>query len=413
MWVLWFNIFLCLVLAVWFVKRQYSKPYFWLIVASFLCKVLATIAFVHLHQKLYPQYTPDYQLIFADACKLSNFIYQSILDYFKILYDAPLDTESWYLASQPRAFFAAKLYSLLAWLTGQNFWLTMLYASLIAFACIWWLARTLMRFFPHTRSAVLLSFIFLPSLAFWASATTKETLLISYLAILSVIFLKFIYKKIVWWEIVIFGVLVYWLVLLKYYYAFSFLFSLTLYFVLTLAKKLRLYAKFTLFGALGLVILCLSFLHPNLQLNNFVEALYNNYILILEASPDSSAVNLALQPTWQSLLLRSPIGLWLGLFAPLPHQVSKWQILPFALENMCILFLVAYILFLATKRKIIFYEKETHLLVSLLVFIAVMATFLGLSSPNFGALSRYRIGFSPFLVYALLAVFQYLKRQAP
>ena len=426
MLILWFNIFLCLVLAVWFVKKQYSKPYFWLIVASFLCKVLATIAFVHLHQNLYPQYTPDYQLIFADSCKLSNFFSQSILNYFKILYSAPLDTESWYLASQPRAFFAVKLYSLLVWLTGQHFWLSMLYASLAVLAALWWLARTLMRFFPHTRSAVLLSFIFLPSLAFWASATTKESLLMIFLAVLSVIFLKAIYQRVVWWQAIIFLILAYWLLLLKYYYAFGFFFAVCLYLFMSFIGRLKAGQKIALLFGFVLTLFCLTFLHHNLRVEHFVNALYRNYRLILAVSPQGSAIDLGLQATWQSIVFNSPQGLWIGLFAPLPYQISKWQVLPIAIENLAILLLGLYVLFFTIRCKILDLKSkkwklrnvtplgsERKAMICLFLFVLIMATFLGLSSPNFGALSRYRIGFSPFLVYALLVVFQYLKRQAP
>lgn len=388
--------------------------------ASLLCKFAATAAFIHLHQRFYPQYTPDYQLIFADACKLADLLTQDTLSFFKILLYAPEKVEDWHLASQPRAFFAVKLYSFLVWITDKNFWLSMLYASFASFLSLWWLVQTLQAVFPKYVKASLISFIFLPSLLFWASATSKESLLIVFLCVLSVIFLEMIYQKITWWRVLVFLLVASWLSLLKYYYAFGFLLSFCLYWYLIFIRKMNLWAKIAVSGiTMGLGLL-LTLLHPNLNLNHFTEALYNNYQLIILASPRSSVVELNINPTWQSLLLNSPLGLGIGLFAPLPHQVSKWQMLPIALENAVILLLGMYVvwqiirIFIQNKPLKLSYEaKDGFLLLGVFVFVVVMATFLGLSSPNFGALSRYRTGFSPFLVYVFLILLQYLKKQVP
>ncbi|MFN3315229.1 MAG: hypothetical protein ACK40K_00295 [Raineya sp.] len=415
---IFFHIAFWLVLSVWFFRTQYVKPCFWLVVASILLKIFTTIAFVYLHQKLYPQYTPDYTLIFADACRLSDLIHQNTLQYLKILLFVPEDTETWHLASQDRAFFAVKCYSFLVWITGKNFWLSMFYASGAVLAVLWWLTQILIFLFPNYRKFVIVSFIFLPSLTFWASATSKESLLMIFLAILSVLFLKNIYQRFIWWQAIVFLIVFYWLLLLKYYYAFGFLVGVGLYVFLLLVEKLKVIQKILCVFGVFVVFLGLTFLHPNLQINNFAEALYDNYVLILQASPEGSALDLGLQPTWQSLLLHSPLGLWIGLFAPLPHQISKWQMLPIALENFFVLILFGLVLWEAIKSTIqnsnwgdASDNKNKYLLISLLVYIFIMATFLGLSSPNFGALSRYRVGFSPFLIYILLVFFQNIRQK--
>ncbi|GAB4128312.1 MAG: hypothetical protein OHK0045_18320 [Raineya sp.] len=381
---------------------------------SFLFKIFATIAFVYLHQKFYPQYTPDYTLIFADACKLSEQLHHNVSEYFKILLYAPKDPENWYLASQKRAFFAAKLYSPLAWLTGKNFWLTMFYASGLTWAALWGLTNTLIRLFPKYQKAALISFVFLPSLNFWASATSKESWLMIFLAILSIICLQAIYQRLLWGQAIIFLIVLYWLLLLKYYYAFGFLLFVCLYVFLFFTKNLSV--RLRIFVAIGFVAVLwgLTHLHPNLQITQFAEALYTNYRLILEASPKGSALDLGLAPTWQSIFLHSPLGFVIGLFAPLPHHISKWQVLPFALENLLILILCVYVLVQIFRGKLQntkFDEKTKILYICLIAFVIFMATFMGLSSPNFGALSRYKIGYAPFLLYLLLILFEDLRQK--
>ncbi len=41
-------------------------------------------------------------------------------------------------------------------------------------------------------------------------------------------------------------------------------------------------------------------------------------------------------------------------------------------------------------------------LLALLLYTVLLATLLALSSPNFGTLLRYKVGFLPFLAYLLL-----------
>jgi hypothetical protein len=405
-----------LLVAVWFFRKFHAKSYFIWICLSVVLKIVATFAFVYLHKQLYSHYTPDYTLIFADACRLSDLIHKDFFSYTKILLSSPADTENWHLASQPRAFFAVKMYSLLVWITGKSFWLSMIYASFLALVALWWLVGTLAKLFPKYKKASVVSFIFLPSVLFWASATSKEVLLMIFLAVLSGIFLEFLYKGLVWWQAIVFVVMVYWLALLKYYYAFGFLLVISLYFFLFFLKKFNFRFKIVSIFGIVAILLWLTFLHPNLRLEHFAEALYDNYTLILQASPEGSAMDLGLEPTWQSVLLHVPLGLWVGLLAPLPHQISKWQMLPITLESSLVLAVWIYVIFLMFRDKSLIknFSEDTKSKILLLcvgLFVLVMATFLGLSSPNFGALSRYRIGFLPFEVYFLLILLQEIRNK--
>jgi hypothetical protein len=292
----------------------------------------------------------------------------------------------------------------------------MIYASFLALVALWWLVGTLAKLFPKYKKASVVSFIFLPSVLFWASATSKEVLLMIFLAVLSGIFLEFLYKGLVWWQAIVFVVMVYWLALLKYYYAFGFLLVISLYFFLFFLKKFNFRFKIVSIFGIVAILLGLTSLHPNLRLEHFAEALYDNYTLILQASPEGSAMDLGLEPTWQSLLLHAPLGLWVGLFAPLPYQASKWQMLPITLESSFVLALWIYVIFLMFRDKSLIknFSEDTKSKILLLcvgLFVLVMATFLGLSSPNFGALSRYRIGFLPFEVYFLLILLQEIRNK--
>jgi hypothetical protein len=105
-----------------------------------------------------------------------------------------------------------------------------------------------------------------------------------------------------------------------------------------------------------------------------------------------------LQPTILSLARSSPLALVSGIFRPFiteAHGLLQWL---GALENLILLFLF---LFALPGVKKIGTNKNRLLLFSVIAYISILCIFLALSTPNFGTLSRYRVGFLPFLVYVL------------
>ena len=55
-------------------------------------------------------------------------------------------------------------------------------------------------------------------------------------------------------------------------------------------------------------------------------------------------------------------------------------------------------------------KKDAILVVSVLMYSLGMATFLAFSTPNFGTLMRYKIGFLPFLAMILMFGNPWLRR---
>jgi hypothetical protein len=391
-----------------FVKNWKNTYWFWVGLGAFTIKMIALVFFVWIHQNYYAHYQPDFKLIFEDSSHLASVFYKNPNQYVQILIDKPLFIDTWHLATQPRAFFTVKIYSFLTIVTFNNFWLTAIYSSLLSLWGMWKLAHTLIQLFPYTKKAAIIAFLFLPSCVFWASATSKESILLFLISLIISKFLKIIHleknRRNSFFKSIL--VLLFFIVLwkIKYYYAFGLSISLILYVFLHYTKKHKISRKKRIllfcFVAFGGVLL--SFLHPNIVLNALPEALYNNYILIIQASPKNSVVELGLEPNWWSILQNSPQALYLGLFSPMPWDSQNWQMILVSIENVLLMSLLIVVIWKMIQKK---YTQtlDSNFLIMLFVYISIMAVFLALSSPNFGALSRYRCGFSPFLWYVVLS----------
>jgi hypothetical protein len=140
-----------------------------------------------------------------------------------------------------------------------------------------------------------------------------------------------------------------------------------------------------------------TLLHPNFYLGRILGVIVENnqQFMVLSAIGESIQYT-DLQASWQSMVLNTPNALFSGLFRPFLWEARGITAIAAATENTVLLILVltGFTSF-----------KKYHVKVSipLLVYSIVLCVFLALSSPNFGTLSRYRVGFLPFFVLLVTA----------
>jgi hypothetical protein len=145
--------------------------------------------------------------------------------------------------------------------------------------------------------------------------------------------------------------------------------------------------------------LAVATLHPNFYPHRFLTVLVENYRLF-----SSSANRIAdfqygsLSPTWASILENAPLALFNVLFRPFPWDAQSVLPALASVENAVLLVLFVFSL---RNISIIPGSPQRWVTVSTIAYILILAVFLGLSTPNFGTLSRYRIGFLPFFVLLL------------
>jgi len=388
----------------WLCFKKYGQEYpriFW---SGFLYRIFMGIALGLVY--LYYYSANDTWLFFKDANALAQIGKSDFLTYIKFLLtdDIPPLVLNHLANSQDRSLFLIKIMSVFSWIGGNNYWVSALWFSLISFLASWYLFLIVTRLFSNSELAASLSFLFFPSVAFWGSGLVKETLALSGIYLAAALILKITqHQKVKWveWIISMIGFWVAWN--LKYYWAALFgAVSFTYLIVYFLSKKFTWLQRQNHKIAGWLIIfifLCggVSLLHPNFYLSRFLEVLITNHNDFVKISDDDGLIHFYnLHATWGSIILNSPWALFSGLFRPFVWEATGLTALLASFENLIIL-----ILFVSALNGIKRTGSQRMLLFSVLAYAALLCIFLALSTPNLGTLSRYRVGFLPFLIFII------------
>jgi hypothetical protein len=342
---------------------------------------------------------------FEDGIKLANLARTNLALYFKFLLVGDESFSIWNDLNllESRALFMVKVTSFINLLSHDNYWVTSMYFSFISFLGAWGLVKMIVRFAPSVRTGAVVAFLFFPSVVFWSSGLIKESLAMTALFFLSVVYLKVIGKQ---WpnfaQWILLPVTLWLLWRLKYYYLAVFLpiSASSLAVGLVFSSKLRsvhwLYKVLTSAMVFFIPLIFISFTHPNFYPDRFLNVIVSNSQEFYAISdPDDLIYYNSLQPTLQSVLINAPWALFSGLFRPFLWEARTIFQIIISLENTILLVLTLSAL---GNIKRMFTSPIRLILISMIVYVVALCIFLALSTPNFGTLSRYRVSFLPFFV---------------
>lgn len=295
--------------------------------------------------------------------------------------------------------------------------LNALYLSLFCFVGCWLLARTWAQVFPATPPAApVVALLLWPSVVWWTAGLGKETMLVGCETALVALVLRLLYgppaatgaKR---WQRLAYltlSLLLAWLA-----YRMRFFFALPLLGVLVALAGLRGAAQLGWPGATSsrwqLIALLLVAgvggglglrLFPN-EVNFYTEQLYEQYTFGSAASVGRPHLEYPrLAPTGPSLLAHAPLAVAQVLTRPWLGESRSLFYTGVGLENLGLLLLLT-LATLAVVR-----GRPGHLpvvvVVLLLAYFLLTATFIGLSTPNLGTMHRYRAALLPWLLLLLL-----------
>jgi len=349
----------------------------------------------------------DTWLYFNDGQVLSAFARRDPLGYLSFLWkgEAELAFIS-DVALQPRTLYLLKLTSVFNLLSHDNYWITSAYFSLVSFLAAWYVVCQLTESVPSAYWPAVAGFLFFPSAIFWSSGLIKESVAMAGLFLLGGCFLRVWFGyRLRFWEWILIPVAVWVVWSLKYYF-------LGVWIPVAMASLCvhrasaagwlpsALFPRILLWGAsLAIPLALVLTLHPNFEPHHLAEVIVDNYRAFHDDSrPDDLVYYDGLNANWSSILLHSPKALVAGLFRPTLWEAGNlWQYAA-ALENA-----VLILLFLTAVGNLRSFTRSPQrlLVVTVLLFSAILATFLALSTPNLGTLSRYRVGFLSPLVTVL------------
>lgn len=345
------------------------------------------------------------------ATELTSWAKENPNSYLKFLFLSEEDPLQIRFKDFSNTYFFLKPLSLLYLLTDNSYWSSSLYLSLFSFWGCWFLVSLLRRYFPQFGTAAVIAFLFFPSVVFWTSGVSKDSVLMGSLCFTIGLFLQIskqeqpkpFYKYLlllpaIWllWRIKFFlaAVLIVLLVthlLLK---------TITQRVLWLQSKERQLLAWVALMFGGAFVA---SFAHPTFNLSFFVRHIVWNYRNIMAVSDPNKPLLVVykLQPNLWSVIQNAPSALFQMVFRPFVWEPAPLFYKLAGLENL----LIAVLVLLAAVHLVRLKKSPTlpAFLGVLLLFFVIGGVLVSLPTPNFGSLHRYRAPLLPFFLLPILA----------
>jgi hypothetical protein len=313
-----------------------------------------------------------------------------------------------------KVFLMLRITAVMDLFTFRTYSATALIYAVLSFLSAWYLFLVLIRIYPARRRLLAICLLFIPTVVFWGSGIFRDTLVLCGINILMGVAFNYVhYKKIRWWELILAFVSLYVIYNIKEYV----IACLIPFFGILLLNHLvsgfqSLMLRIMVVVPLVLIIGGLSFYILNTaigedskySLDNIAEtARITAYdIGFYTGASAGSGYDLGeLDGTFSGMVRLAPAGINVALFRPYLWEIRNPLMLLSALESLIFFGLTIYLLIISRFRifKNIF---NSSIASSMLVYALIFAFAVGVSTYNFGTLSRYRIPVLPFYLSALV-----------
>lgn len=289
--------------------------------------------------------------------------------------------------------------------------------AVLSFTGLWALFRTFAAFYPHLVKPVAIAVLFVPSVVVWGSGIFKDTLCMFALGWLTYsVFRLLVQKRFTVGNILIllFSVLLVYTIKLYILIAFIpalFLWVLFIYTRPIKNKTLRILTQ-TCFLIFALVISLAVFqslgadILGRYALENIIDTSEITREWIIYSSGDEgSAYDLGAINSPTDMILAIPKAINVTLFRPYLWESRKIIVLLSALESFLFLVLTLKVIFVVGPIKTWKTVAGDPNLIFCLILTFIFAFAVGISTGNFGSLSRYKIPCLPFYTLMLLLIY--------
>lgn len=322
----------------------------------------------------------------------------------------------------PPSFFIVRIAAVFDLVTFSSYSGTALLFAVVSFAGMWMFFKAFYEQFPHLHKWIALAAFFIPSVFFWGSGLLKDTITIACVGAMMLAMKRvLIDKKLKIGFILILLISAAAIFSIKKYIMLCFFPAAILWVYFSNLGKIRSLAMRILLVPFVVVIVAGSGYWAVLKvgeedkryaLANIPEtARITAYdIGYYTGKGAGSSYSLGeLDGTFANMIGKAPQAINVAIFRPYLWEVRNPLMLIAALESFAILLFTVYVLFI--RRNVFFKMITDPNIIFCLVFCLTFAFAVGVSTYNFGTLSRYRIPLLPFYVMALALMFHYSKRE--
>jgi hypothetical protein len=328
-------------------------------------------------------------------------------------------SQLWWYGRDAPEFIISAIGALIGLFTMTTYLPTAVIFAAISFIGVWKMFIVFTKLYPRLTKQMAIAFLFIPSVIFWGSGFMKDTLTFSCIGWVTHFFYLIFYenKKLVANSI---GALIFLYVIftIKSYIVMAFLPAALLWGVGLLSyrirnKRLIVVTRYFLYAIsiAGLVLVggrmqTEMFGEYNIESVGFKSLTTRDYLYRISNEQDGSAYTLGdMDPTLAGMLEKAPAGINVTLFRPYPWEARKPIVMISAMEAMAFLFFTIIVIFRNNPLRVIQRIMADETLQFCIIFTFVFAFAVGISTSNFGSLSRYKIPCMPFYTAFLFILF--------
>jgi len=321
----------------------------------------------------------------------------------------------WY--SDAASYTVVSITALLSAFTLNTYLPTSVLFAFISFSGVWALFRTFAALYPHLIRPVAIAVLFIPSVFVWGSGIFKDTVCIFGLGWLTYGTFRFLVQKDFSFRNIILSVLSFILIAkVKLYILLSFAPALLMWVffnysqrITNKSQKILVRSVFLVLILGGLIFFMQRFANElgkySLEKVAQTSKITSGYIYGISGD-EGSAYSLGdYSPTLGGMISKFPLAVNVTLFRPYLWEAKKIIVLLSAIEALLFLFLTLKILFTIGPVKIWNTIRNDPTIQFCLTFSIIFAFAVGISSYNFGTLSRYKIPCMPFYALGLILIY--------
>jgi hypothetical protein len=321
----------------------------------------------------------------------------------------------WY--DDPASYAVCSITAFFGILTYDTYLPTAVLFAFISFTGIWALFRTFASLYPHLTRPIAIAILFIPSVFVWGSGIFKDTICLFGLGWLTYGTFRFLIRRDFSFGNIILSALSFVLVAkIKLYILLAFVPALLMWILFSYTQRIRNTASRVLVKIVFLTLLLggsIFFMQSfssdlgKYSLENVVGTSNATRGWIHYASGDEgSAYDLGgFNPSLTGMISKFPLAVNVTLFRPYLWEAKKVIMALSAIEAFLFLFLTLKILFTIKPAKVWQTVSRDPTIQFCFVFAFIFAFAVGISSYNFGALSRYKIPCMPFYALGLVLIY--------
>ena len=324
----------------------------------------------------------------------------------------------------PSSYLVTQFTSVFSLFTFNTFLPTAILFAALSFTGFWALFVTFASLYPKLLKPIATCTLFIPSVALWGSGIFKDTLCMLGIGWLCYsTFQFFISRNLRIKNITLFVGSFLLIATIKAYIIICFLPPLIGWILISSSKRIRNRLLATFINIFFVTILSIASVFVYSEYTNIfgefsidnlqqTSETTRNYIAYVSSIENGSAYDLGnFEPTLIGMFSKFPQAVNVTLFRPYLWEAKKMIVFFNALESFAILIITIKLVLVIGFKKIFSSIFSDYIIQFTFFFSTVFAFFVGVSSYNFGTLSRYKIPCIPF--YSIGIVLIYYKHAKP